>query len=230
MPRRAPLATLGAMRPLLTFAAFAGILTLAACSPANPDPAPTDSTGDDPVVSAPGIVTEVEGTSPLEDDPWVQAARAEDTGYLMAVNAMDFSIPEFTDTHSAASQQEFYDFFVEEYVDQGYPVIMFPGPSILLPLEVTENAAGDGADVLFCDASVDWAVSQEFPEPAYDLENGEELVITLVTDERGNVVFESEDRRGTPCDATGAPVQRFDPAPTVPDGPISLDDVTPPNG
>jgi hypothetical protein len=217
------------MRPLLTFAALAGILTLAACSPANPDPAP-DSSGDDPAVSTPGIVTEVEGTSPLEDDPWVQAARAEDTGYLMAVNAMDFSIPEFTDTHSAASQQEFYDFFIEEYVDEGYPVIMFPGPSIRLPLEVTPNAAGDGADVLFCDASVDWAVSQEFPEPAYDLENGEEIVITVVTDDRGNLVFGSEDRNGNPCDATGAAVQRFDPAPVVPDGPISLDDVTPPNG
>ena len=218
------------MRPVLTFAAFAGILVLTACSPAAPDPDPTDSSGDDPGMSTPGIVTEVEGTSPLEDDPFVQAARAEDTGYLMAVNALDFSIPEFTDTHSADAQQEFYDFFVEEYVDGGAPVIMFPGPSIRLPLEVTPNAAGDGADVLFCDASIDWAVSQEFPEPAYDLENGEEIVITVVTDDRGNLVFGSEDRNGNPCDATGAAVQRFEPAPVVPDGPISLDDVTPPNG
>lgn len=218
------------MRPVLTFAAFAGIFVLTSCSPAAPDSNPTEPAGDGPAVSTPGIVTEIEGTSPLEDDPWVQAARAGDTGYLMAVNALDFSIPEFTETHNADSQQEFYDFFVEEYVDGGAPVVMFPGPSIWLPLEVSPTDDGGGADLVFCNASVDWAVSAEFPEPAYDLTNGTVLNISLTTDDRGNIVWNGEADQGTPCDATGAPVQRFDPAPVVPDTPISLDDVTPPNG
>ena len=41
---------------------------------------------------------------------------------------------------------------------------MFAGPSIRLPLEVTPTTDGTGADLVFCDASVDWAVSEEFPE------------------------------------------------------------------
>lgn len=216
------------MRSGFIFAALAGALVLAGCAPQSDGTNEEDPAGNPQQVGTPGIVTEVEGTSDLEDDLFVMAARAEDTGYLMAVNALDFSIPEFTQTHSPEDQQEIYDFFVDEYVTGGAPVIMFPGPSIWLPLEVSVNETGDGADVLFCDASVDWAVSAEFPEPAYDLSNGEELVITIVTDDSGNLVFDGEERRGGSCDANGAPVQRFDPQPTIPDGPITLEDVTPP--
>lgn len=194
--------------------------------------APAASPGDGPDAPADdtpaSIQWETEGTSDLESDPYVIAARAEDTGYLLAVNAQDFSLPEFTSTHTAADAQEFYDFFVEEFVDGGAAPILFPGPSIWLPLEVTENAAGDGADVLLCDASLDWTLSAEYPEPSYDLTAGETLVITIVTDpDTGELVFGGEDRQGEPCDATGAPVGRFVPQPVVPES-ISLEDVTAP--
>lgn len=214
------------MRSPLLLPAAGALLLLAACSP-TADPESGDPGAEEPNAGIPGIVTEVEGTSDLEDDPFVIAARAEDTGYLMAVNALDFSIPEFTSTHSAEGAQEIYQYFIDEYVIGANPVIMFAGPSILLPLEVNVNETGDGAEVLFCDASVDWTISKEFPDPAYDLANGEELVITLETDDSGNLVFASENRSGASCDANGAPVQRFDPAPTVPDS-LSPDDVTPP--
>jgi hypothetical protein len=159
----------------------------------------------------------------------VQAARAADTGYLMAVNALDFSIPEFTETHSAGDQQVFFDYFVDEFVTEGAPVVMFPGPSIWLPLSVEETEGVEGADITICNASVDWAVSAEFPEPAYELTNGTILHVSVTTDDRGNLVWASEAELGEACDATGAPVQRFDPAPEVPDGPISIEDVTPPS-
>lgn len=217
------------MRLPLIFAAVGAVLVLSACgAPSDEEQIPVDPGSDEPADTSVGLVTEVEGTSPLEDDPFVVAARAEDTGYLLAVNALDFSIPQFTETHSVEGAQELYDFFIDEYVTGGAPVVMFPGPSIWLPLEVNVNSSGDGADVLFCDASVDWAISKEFPEPAYDLANGEELTITLETDDRGNLVFAGENRTGVACDANGAPVQRFDPQPTVPDGPITLEDVTAP--
>ena len=217
------------MRSRFIFAALAGTLILSGCGPQSGDSNDEQPDGgNSPDAGTPGIITEVEGTSELDEDPFVIAARAEDTGYLMAVNALDFSIPEFTQTHSPEDQQEIYDFFIDEYVTGGAPVIMFPGPSIWLPLEVSVNEAGDGAEVRFCDASVDWAVSAEFPEPAYDLANGEELVITIVTGDSGDLVFGGEERRGGSCDATGAPVQRFDPQPAIPDGPIVIEDVTPP--
>lgn len=211
----------------LAITAIVGLL-LVGCSPQS-EPTPT---GDDPADQPQGTPTIVwengEPSGGLEDDPYVQAARAEDTGYLMAVNAQDFSIPEFTSTHTAEDAQEFYEFHIEEFVDGGGMPVAFAGPSILLPLEVHENEAGDGADVLFCDASVDWAMTSEFPEPAYDLESGETLTITIITDpETGNLVFGGEDRTGESCDATGAPVGRFDPQPTIRDS-ISLDDVTAP--
>ncbi len=219
------------MRSGLTFASFAVVAVLLAGCTA-PDSGPSDQDdagGGDPATSTPGIVTEVEGTSDLEDDPWVIAARAEDTGYVLAVNALDFSIPEFTETHDAATAQQFYEYFVDEFVTDGAPVVMFPGPSIRLPLEVHPTDDGGGADLIFCDASVDWAISAEFPDPAYDLTNGTILHVSITTDERGNRVFQGEAMQGESCDATGAPVQRFDPAPVLPDGPITFDDVTPPS-
>jgi hypothetical protein len=214
------------MRTPLILPAAGALMLLAACAP-TPDPESSDPVAPEPNAGTPGLITEVEGTSDLEDDPFVIAARAEDTGFLMAVNALDFSIPEFTETHSADGAWEIYQFFIDENVIGANPVIMFAGPAILLPLDVNVNESGDGAEVLFCDASVDWTISKEFPEPAYDLTAGQELTITLVTDDRGNLVFESEDRGGADCDATGAPVQRFDPAPVPPDS-LSPDDVIPP--
>lgn len=211
----------------LAITAIAGLL-LVGCSP-EPAPGPTEEPGGEQPQGTPTVVWEDgEPSGGLEDDPYVQAARAEDTGYLMAMNAQDFSIPEFTSTHSAEDAQEFYEFHVEEFVEGGGMPVVFPGPSIRLPLEVRENATGDGADVVFCDASVDWAMTAEFPEPAYDLEAGETITITVVTDpDTGDLVFGSEDRTGEPCDATGAPIGRFDPQPVIPDS-ISLEDVTAP--
>ena len=122
----------------------------------------------------------------------------------------------------------FYQFFIDEFVTGGAPVVMFAGPSIRLPLEVVENDAGDQATIRFCDASVDWAISKEFPEPSYDLKNGQEmLVLVVVDDATGDLVWGGEQVGGAACDATGAPVQKFDPQPMVPER-LALDDVTPP--
>jgi len=201
------------VRTLVVLAA-AGVL-LAGCTPTTPD-GPT-------VIPDPAIEAEIEPTSALESDPWVQAARAADLGYILAANGGDFSIAQYTSTRSERVAKLEFGAWKTSYVTNGGEPRMVPGPSVLLPIDVVEES--DGATVRFCDASSDWFVSDGHPEADFDLAKG------VVTEFRltGDGLLDSRSPSTTACDATGAPVGRFDPVPQLPTS-ITEADVRPPLG
>lgn len=186
------------------------VLTVAVLAGCTPSPAPENTPP-----PLPDVVVEVQGTSDLESDPYVMAARASELGFALAANALDFSIAEFTGTRSPDRAE--YDFgnWFGQFVTLGKKPIAYPGPAILLPLEVVENAAGDGATVTFCDASGPYLITANRAEGEYHLTDGTLTTWTLETE---GGVLQVGDKVGSAqeCDATGAPVGRFDPQPELP--------------
>ncbi|MCU1406041.1 MAG: hypothetical protein JWQ43_2344 [Glaciihabitans sp.] len=177
------------------------------------------------VIETPGIVVEERGTSPLESDEYVEAARAAELGETLANNFGDFTIAQLTDTHDYVQIEQLWDSYKDAYVDTDADVLLYPGPPIWLPISVEQNGTGDGATIVVCDASATgWAITRESPSATYDLSVGVIRNITMETmDDSGQLRYTSSGTN-TPCDATGAPVGRFKPAPVVPDE-ITADDV-----
>ena len=101
---------------------------------------------------------------------------------------------------------------------------MYPGPAIWLPISV-ETLEDETTVVVLCDASDPWIIKGD-TAPSYDLTKGFLLERTLESVDGRLVLIESQ-RSHTECDATGAPVGRFDPVP-VPRESISEGDIIAP--
>ena len=196
-----------------TVAAAVGILALAACTPtteASPTPIP---------YSPPAILGETVSDSPLEAEAVVIAARAGLLGLVLAKNAADFSIQPFTSTFSVPEQDDAYDNWILDSIDAGLPHTPLPGPPVLFPLSI--DVAGETTVVTFCEARGYW----ENEDPA-TLITGREAKVSVVRLD-GKLQVVSRSGGGEACDATGAPIARFDPAPE-PLGMITEGDVVPP--
>ncbi len=189
-------------------------------------------TGCQPVateLATPDITWISESESPLDSDPWLEAARAADLGLRLAYNAQDFTISQLTSTHSASSVQAIYEVFILRFVDGGATPQAFPGPAIWLPLEIVESEDGKQADVTVCNASESWLITAE-GEATFELTNGRESTFRMGEDQQsGKVIVLETLGSSRVCDATGAAIGRFDPEPTVPET-ITESDVRAPLG
>ena len=211
------------MRRFLTIGLIAASATvLVGCTEPSPDPDPTASAPT--VVDDPTIVGETVSASPLEADPWVVGARTADLGYILAVNNQDFSIEQFTSTRPESVAERQFTRWVES--NAGESPFVYPGPSVLLPIAVTEAPDGLSAEVEFCDASALWLdeAAGEGTDEAAALADGRSAIFTMSKDDDGQILIEDRQGSTTVCDATGAPVGRFDPAPVAPDS-VTEEDV-----
>ena len=204
-----------ARRLLIASLVTLGTVALTACQPPVPDPQPL-----------PELVWESEGTSPLEDDEFVVAARAADTARTLAWNRADFALEQFIATNTSLAAQRLYNGYRTSFAVNGLPPTAYPGPGLWQPISVTPDAEG-GAEVVVCNASEGW-IFEDGGEPTYDLAQGLELIVFIVDDD-GTLRADEFRRTGVACDATGAPVGRFDPAPQLRDS-ITEDQVVPPPG
>lgn len=184
----------GSARASVIFAIAA--VALAGCTPAPVSP------------TLPKVIWE-NGTSPLEADPAVIAARAADLGRALAWNAADFSVAQFTDHHSPDFADKIYTAFRGTYLTRGVDPRALPGPSVWQPVSV------DGTELVVCDASDDWYTDSGH-SAAYELTSGFLLTITLEQNAAGALVLADKQPSLDECDATGAPIGRFDPVPVVP--------------
>jgi hypothetical protein len=202
------------MRPVACLGLFVAIAVLAGCTPSSPTP----TAAPDPVV-----LWDVEGTSPLEDDPAVAAARAADLARALAWNALDFGRADFVSTHTARFADKIFDAFETTYVDIGAEPRSLPGPSIWLPVSVEEAADGN-ITVVVCDASDHWIIEADVA-PEYDLADA--FLLTIVLERDGDSLLMADKRVSLEqCDATGAAVGVFEPAPIPP---MEIAAVSPPS-
>ena len=193
------------------------IITLVGCQPV-----PTE-------LETPEIVWITEAGGPLESDPWLEAAHASDLGLRLAYNARDFTISQLTETWSASSVKTIYSVYRLRFVEGGAKPEAFPGPAVWLPLEITESADGQSAEVTVCVASEGWLLTADGETPL-DIDNGHEFTFEMGKDSAtGNIVLLNTSGPSDACDATGAAVGRFDPQPDPP-AEISESDVRAPLG
>jgi hypothetical protein len=174
-------------------------------------------------VEDPKVVWEVDGTSELESDPAIEAVRAADLARRLAYNTLDFARSDFVAAYSPEYAENLYDGFTTQYGRLQAEPRVYPGPAILLPISV--ETMEDETTVVLCDASDPWIIQGD-TAPSYDLTKGFLLEYTLESVD-GRFVLMSSKSSLTECDATGAPVGRFDPVP-VPRESISENDVIAP--
>jgi hypothetical protein len=178
---------------------------------------------------APRLVSVEVATSPLESDEFVKVARAADLGRALAWNALDFSLDELTSTNSERIVQNQYDTVHASYVSADGDPQVRPGPDIWLPVSVTPKPQDDTATILICRVQQDWIIEKTHPKATFDLSDGSLYTITIGPHENsGSAVYQGEMPNGDECDATGAPVDRFDPAPVAPES-VSDRDITEPD-
>ncbi len=200
----------------------AALLTamLAGCSP---EPEPSSSQA--PYVM-PQIVGETVSDSPLEQDEWVIATRANALGWTLAYNAADFSIEPLTSTNTSLRQRELYKRYL--WILRDYGVEARLGPPVMVPLGVEVRSREDGgpnrATVSMCEP-----VDAIWTDDPVLLADGGRIVYDLLREDDGRIVVLSSSSYAAvdPCDASAAPIARFDPAPASLSG-LTADDVVPP--
>jgi len=185
-----------------------GVLVACAGAP-RPEAEPAASTAPPP--SDPAVVWNAEGTSELEQDPHVSALRAALTAEALARNARDFSRDDFVALWGEAARDAIFT-GAQSQAELADPRVA-AGPAVVQPLSVEPDGAGS-VTVTVCDASQNWWFSDDH-EPTVDLSAGNPLVYTLSEADDAPVVQSVSGASGD-CDATGAPIGRFDPAPEVP--------------
>ena len=170
------------------------------------------------VVETPDIVWEPSAPSgPLEDDPYVQAAVAAELGYVLAVNARDFTIAQLTETTTAERIEESFRTFLGRHGRDDPEAFAIPGPYPRSAISVTEHPDGTGADVLMCDVSGSWYITEE--HPVATIEDVPALSMTFVVVEEDGVLKLDDVRGGEgACDPSGIAVGWFDPAPVPASG------------
>jgi hypothetical protein len=191
----------------VTAAAFA-VVSLTSCEPAGPT-----------VLTTPEVRWEpAEPSSTLRDDPYAQAALASSLGMVLAFNADDFTIAQLTDHTTQARVQRLYEDHVARFVERDADPIAWAGPLPQTVLDVTENAAGDGADVLICDVSAEWYIDASHT-PTLEGARPTALLVTVVTEDDALKV-DSVEAGGGECDPGEVALGLFEPAP------VPADDVT----
>lgn len=157
------------------------------------------------VTVLPEIAVEQSGTSPLESNQWVEAAREVDLGRLLALNSFDFTIEQFANTRTAGSADSTYFYWDAQFGPGQDEHIVYLGPTIMLPLSVTEDEGGGSAAVKFCVADASQIERTGVPRPARELTSGRVETWNLeYSDELGRIVVDSVALNGGTCDATGA--------------------------
>lgn len=182
---------------------------LAGCS----QPAPAEP------IEVPEIVQRADGSSPLEQDPVVQAARRADDAIAIARVTGDLAAPEFVDAVGAEQRR---DIRIGITSALGYGDLPVPlGPAVWLPIEIGAPDAAFAAiapdastQLSVCLASQSWRASSD-EEPSLDLVAGlrSEYLLERVGEDYRLV---DEIASSTVCDATGAPIREFSPTPEVP--------------
>jgi len=151
-------------------------------------------------------------------------------GRLLAVNSLDFTIEQFTSTRTAGSAYSTHFYWDGQFGPGQDEHVVYLGPTIMMPLSVTEDENGGSAAVEFCVADASQIERTGVPRPARDLASGRVETWNLVySDELGRIILESVGLTGGRCDATGAPLAFFDPAPELPET-INEGDVRAPEG
>lgn len=193
-------------RGLALAGAASVLILLAACRPL-PVPEATED-AQPSVIATPELTEPATSTSPLESNEFVIVARTANLGYTVAANNADFTIEQFTSTRPLWTQHDQYGLWASAYLGTGKEAPVGLGPSVLLPLSVTE-VDGGGAVVEFCRA--DHALGSD--DPAAALLDGHIARMTIIEGENGTLQFEISQGSTTECDATGATLAYFKPAP-----------------
>lgn len=194
----------------------AGLLALTGCTVAT-QPKPT-------VVDTPAILWQVAPSSPLESNKYVQALRAADIGWAMAVNLQDFSILQFTNTRTAREGVEDYEGYLGHVfgrianADPTFEPFVVLGPAQWEPLTVTPNAGDNGATIDACFLGTP-TYSNEGRSGVGDF--GRLWTFAVETDLESGVIVTAGDVSGSneECDSSTIPVGRFSPVPTLPEDP-----------
>jgi hypothetical protein len=172
------------------------------------------------VLATPDIVWEPSAPSgPLETDPYVQAARASNLAWVLASNARDFTIEQLTDTTTAHQIEQWFLRFLQTRGESDPEAIAIPGPIPTTPISVTKHADGKGADVLMCDLSGEWYVSEDHPEPVTDGFIPTSITFVVIDEDGVLKVDELSGGEGE-CDGSDVSIGRFDPAPEPSSGDV----------
>lgn len=215
--RRVQVRRPSAARIVSVSAATASVaLAVAACSPTG-----VGSESIDP----PSTRVVSEGTSQLESDPAVQAARRGDVGTAFAQATGDFTLPAFVDAVDSSRRGDVLSGLRSQI---SFDAVRVPiGPAVWLPLEVREpddayrlSLGSGGVQIEGCFASGEWFATPDH-QPKLDLTYARNVTYLLSRDGDELVLFDII-KGGQPCDATGAPVIEFDPPLAVP-SPITED-------
>jgi hypothetical protein len=205
-------------RKIATVVTLAGVLTLAGCS-APATPATPGST----------LIVTHDGTSPLDDDPFVLAARASELGATLAWNLADFTIPELTSTTTAERIEQIYQSYLDAYITGGVQPEGYSGPPIWAPITVAARG-DDEAQLTICAAAQDLSITSDNTATNWKLVDGTQATIVMGRDPAtGNLVITDSQRTEEKCDASEALVRRFDPVPSIPST-ISESEVVAPPG
>lgn len=188
------------------------VALLAGCTPSTPSPTGSAS-GEE--YSAPAIVGDAVSASPLESDPSVVAARAALLSRVLARNAADFSIAPFTAAWSESQRDLISSAFVHQLED-GLDTAVQLGPDVLIPLRI--SMVGETTQVTFCRAREFWPDADESALPL-----GTETTVSIVGNDSEPWAVDWT-FAGPACDATGAAVGSFEPAP-VRDAALTVEDV-----
>lgn len=173
-------------------------------------------------VPTPEIVWETpEASGAPYDDPYVQAAYDASLGWVLAVNAADFTISQLTETTTAKRIDEVYAAHLGRYgLNNDDDPIAFVGPLPRTVVSVQENPEGDGAVVVVCDISAEWYVSEDHPVARVDGVPPLSLRLMIV-DVGGTLKLDAVTNGDeAECDATDAAIGRFDPEPEPAEGPV----------
>jgi hypothetical protein len=191
---------------------FASIALLSGCTPS-------------PAV-LPDSVLEHEGTAELENNEYVIALRANQLAEDMAWNSGDFTIAPLTESTTPDGIHLLYRHYFS-YTFRDYEPVVYVGPRIWTPLSV--ETTSEGVEVKLCDAAQDRTITMSDPETSYDLEDGRIVTWTLDVEDDGRVSLDHVSGTQEVCDASGAEIVTFDPAPIPPEK-ITEGDIRKPAG
>ncbi|UCR89984.1 hypothetical protein [Mycetocola spongiae] len=213
------------IRSTISGALLLSVLGLAACAPEEPTPEPEKPAT---VINTPTQIWKdgITPSGPLEDDEWVQAVRRYEIGTALAWNTGDFTISQLT------SVVEYPEDISRPYAQQGNApyVYLAPRPFVVISSEPSPGAEppSSGRRVTICAApQIDWilpAVPFDRASPRLGNDNSgifRAVLRTYTVGKLDNGNYDVSGGGGDKCDATGAAIGYFDPAPTLPKTPVT---------
>lgn len=200
-------------------------LALTGCTPGTPEVAPA---APPTVIDTPAQVWKdgIMPSGPLEEDEWVQAVRRFEIGRALAWNTGDFTISQYT------SGTSFPEDLSNAYGKQGNDpyVYLAPAPSVILSSELDPTITGEHNThrVEACLLPMtEWILPKTpFKREDYKAEHDytgtfSPVLRTYRVKKLQDGNYEISAGGGAACDATGAAIGFFDPAPTLPETPVT---------